>query len=169
MGTVIAMLVFRRKRRRGKRAFRGEWDSVIARVVAALLLSSCREVLLSHANLEIHVAAIELENEHDELFTIFGVLDQLSAIDLDTERDALLPIFVELAVRREILCEIDALSIDELKHVVDKTVGDDVGDGLQIILSKTRVLVTAHFAELLKRQMIKTLLLPNSLSARSLP
>ena len=85
---------------------------VVAALLLLLLLSSCREVLLSHANLVFFADEIELDHEHDELSTTFGVLEQLSAIDLETKRDALLPIFVELAVRLEILCEIDALEID---------------------------------------------------------
>ena len=50
---------------------------------------------------------IELDNEHDGLSTIFGVLEQLSAIDLETKRDTRLPV-VELSAKLEIHCEICA-------------------------------------------------------------
>ena len=73
--------------------------------------------MLSHVNLEMIVDEVELDNEHDELSTIFGVLEHLFAIDFETERDALRPISVELAVRLEILCEIVAL---EVYGILDK-------------------------------------------------
>ena len=51
VGTAIAVFVLPRKRRRGTTGSLGG-DSVIVGAVAALLLSSCREVLLSHVNLQ---------------------------------------------------------------------------------------------------------------------
>ena len=71
---------------------------------------------------------IKLDNEHHELSTISGLLDQLSAIDLETKCDALLPIFVELAARLEILREVDELDIYEFKHALGHIVDGDVAE-----------------------------------------
>ena len=60
----------RRRRRRGVIVVTP--GGVITGVVATL--SSCREVLLLHANIEIPDDEIELDNKHDELPAIFGVL-----------------------------------------------------------------------------------------------
>ena len=62
--------------------------------------------MLSHVNLETLVDEVELDNTHDTLSNIFGVLGKLSAIDLDNKCDKLLAIFDELAVGVEIHCEI---------------------------------------------------------------